>query len=49
MKRTVEDKNSLDRGFWESFCRSMTDVLGEGSCHVLSIRQEGGVELEVEV
>ena len=33
----------------ESFCRSMTDVLGEGSCHVLSIRQEGGVELEVDV
>jgi galactokinase len=30
----------------EEFCRSMNDALGQGSCHVLSLRPEGGVEME---
>ncbi len=30
----------------EDFCAGMEAVLGEGSCHVLSIRSEGGILLE---
>ena len=30
----------------EEFCSGMEAVLGEGSCHVLSIRPEGGILLE---
>ena len=30
----------------ERFRRGMEAVLGEGSCHVLSIRPEGGILLE---
>lgn len=29
----------------EHFCRGMDAVLGEGACHVLSIRSQGGVEI----
>lgn len=29
------------------FCKGMDEALGQGSCRVLSIRHEGGVELEV--
>ena len=31
----------------ESFVAGMDSVLGEGACHVLSIRPQGGVEMEV--
>ncbi len=31
----------------EEFCTGMEAVLGEGSCHVLSIRPQGGVEVAV--
>ena len=31
----------------ENFCRCMDEALGEGSCRVLSVRPEGGIELEV--
>jgi len=31
----------------ESFRQGVEDVLGEGACHVLSIRPQGGVECEV--
>ena len=30
----------------EQFCSGMEAVLGEGSCHVLSIRKEGGILME---
>lgn len=33
----------------ESFRSGIDAVLGEGACHVLSIRPQGGVEMEVEV
>ena len=29
------------------FVKGMDGVLGEGACHVLSIRPQGGVEMEV--
>lgn len=32
----------------DSFVAGMDSVLGEGACHVLSIRPQGGVEMEVE-
>ena len=32
----------------EGFCRWMDEILGQGSCRVLSVRPEGGIELEVE-
>ncbi len=32
----------------ESFVAGMDRVLGEGACHVLSIRPQGGVEMEVQ-
>ena len=32
----------------EHFCAGIDGVLGEGACHVLSIRPQGGVELAVE-
>ncbi len=32
----------------ESFCSGMDAALGEGACHVLSIRPQGGVEMSVE-
>ncbi len=32
----------------ESFVAGMDGVLGEGACHVLSIRPQGGVEMEVQ-
>ena len=32
----------------EVFRSGIDAVLGEGACHVLSIRQEGGVELTIE-
>ena len=32
----------------EEFKSGMESVLGEGSCYVLSIRPQGGVEMEVE-
>ena len=31
----------------DSFVSGMDDILGEGACHVLSIRPQGGVEMEV--
>ena len=31
----------------ESFRAGIDSVLGEGACHVLSIRPQGGVEMEV--
>jgi galactokinase len=31
----------------ENFRAGIDAVLGEGACHVLSIRPQGGVELEV--
>ena len=31
----------------DMFCAGMDGVLGEGACHVLSIRPQGGVEMEV--
>ena len=31
----------------EEFRNGMDDALGQGSCHVLSIRAEGGIEMEV--
>ena len=33
----------------DSFVAGVDAVLGEGACHVLSIRPQGGVEMEVEV
>ena len=33
----------------ESFRAGIDAVLGQGACHVLSIRPQGGVEMEVEV
>ena len=33
----------------DSFVAGMDGALGEGACHVLSIRPQGGVEMEVEV
>ena len=36
----------LDR--LESFRAGIDGALGEGACHILSIRPRGGVELEVE-
>ena len=35
-------------GLLESFRAGIDEVLGEGACHVLSIRPEGGVELTME-
>ena len=35
----------LDR--LDAFRRGIDGVLGQGSCHILSIRPQGGVELEV--
>ena len=32
----------------DSFVEGMDSVLGKGACHVLSIRPQGGVEMEVE-
>ena len=32
----------------ESFRAGIDAVLGQGACHVLSIRPQGGVEMEVE-
>ena len=32
----------------ENFVEGMDNVLGKGACHVLSIRPQGGVEMEVE-
>ena len=32
----------------DSFVAGMDSILGEGACHVLSIRPQGGVEMEVE-
>ena len=32
----------------DSFVAGMDGILGEGACHVLSIRPQGGVEMEVE-
>ena len=32
----------------DMFCAGMDGVLGEGACHVLSIRPQGGVEMEVQ-
>ena len=32
----------------DSFVAGMDSVLGEGACHVLSIRPQGGVEMEVQ-
>ena len=32
----------------ENFVEGMDSVLGKGACHVLSIRPQGGVEMEVE-
>ena len=32
----------------QSFCSGIDSVLGEGACHVLSIRPQGGVEMEVQ-
>ena len=32
----------------EGFVAGIDGVLGEGSCHVLSIRPQGGVEMEVQ-
>ena len=31
----------------DAFCAGIDGVLGEGACHVLSIRPQGGVEMEV--
>ena len=31
----------------DTFCAGMDGVLGEGACHVLQIRPQGGVEMEV--
>ena len=31
----------------DDFVKGMDGVLGEGACHVLSIRPQGGVEMEV--
>ena len=31
----------------DMFCTGMDGVLGEGACHVLRIRPQGGVEMEV--
>jgi len=33
----------------DSFVAGMDAVLGAGACHVLSIRPQGGVEMEAEV
>ncbi|MBQ2400991.1 MAG: galactokinase, partial [Lachnospiraceae bacterium] len=32
----------------DSFVAGMDGILGEGACHVLSIRPQGGVEMEVQ-
>ena len=32
----------------DAFCAGIDGVLGEGACHVLSIRPQGGVEMEVD-
>ena len=32
----------------DAFCAGVDDVLGAGACHVLSIRPQGGVEMEVD-
>ena len=32
----------------EDFVSGMEDVLGRGSCHVLSIRPQGGIEIVIE-
>ena len=32
----------------DDFVKGLDDVLGEGACHVLSIRPQGGVEMEVQ-
>ena len=32
----------------DEFVAGMDSVLGEGACHVLNIRPQGGVEMEVE-
>ena len=31
----------------DSFVAGMDGILGEGACHVLSIRPQGGVEMEI--
>ena len=36
-------------GLLDSFVAGMDGALGAGACHVLSIRPQGGVEMEVEV
>jgi hypothetical protein len=33
----------------DAFVAGVDGVLGAGACHVLSIRPQGGVEMEVEV
>lgn len=32
----------------DGFCAGIDGVLGEGTCHVLSIRPQGGVEMKVQ-
>ena len=43
---TIQAFVPLDR--LESFRAGIDGALGEGACHILSIRPRGGVELEVE-
>ena len=38
----------VPRSILDGFCKWIDGLLGQGSCHVLSIRREGGIQLEVE-
>ena len=51
--RTLTEVKGLAQGhevndLLEEFKNGIESVLGEGSCYVLSIRPQGGVEMEVE-
>ena len=50
--KRLEQENASYSDILRSQCRVLMDyfdaVLGDGACHVLSIRPQGGVEMETE-